>query len=152
MNEFQYKKPGGGFLKVLGVLFLVALIFGGIVFIGKRSYKKYKDNDANSDGNPLFLNRAATVNDFSFEQSVEATISNFKDSYILIPKSDIKNLKITIKYYDSSNNIVCTHISEVGNVYKSQSYTVSVNHTLSEIFQISKFQYTASGGTVSYFA
>lgn len=144
MGDNQSNKSGGGVkYLIVTLIVVVAVLCGGILFV-KFAYKR--------TGGRAPLNRSATVNDFTFEQSVEATISNFKDSYILIPKSDIKNLKITIKYYDSSNNIVCTHTSEVGNVYKSQSYTVSVNHTLSEIFQISTYSYTASGGTVSYFA
>ncbi|MCM1297049.1 MAG: hypothetical protein NC311_16035 [Muribaculaceae bacterium] len=152
MRKNQEKKSGSGFLTFLGVILLLAIIIGGTVFIVKCTNKKYFDSDANSDGNPILLNRAATVNDFEFEQSFEATLTNLKDSYILIPKSDIKNLKLTLKYYDSSNNLVCTHTSEVGDATKNHSYTVSVSHTLTDLFKIAKYQYTVSGGTVSYFS
>lgn len=152
MSDNQENKSRSRFLKVLGIVFIIVLIISGIVFVGKYAYKKHVDNYANTDGNPILMNRAATANDFNLEQSFEATLTSLKDSYILVPKTDIKDLKVTFKFYDSSNNLVCTHTEDVGNVYKSQSYTISISHSLSEIFRIEKFQYTSSGGTVSYFA
>lgn len=152
MSENQDRKSGSCLKSLIIALIIIAALIGGGVFLVKCYYKKYVDNDANTDGNPVLLNRAATVNDFQFEQSVEATLTSLKDSYILIPNTDIKNLKLTLKYYDSSNKVVCTHTSELGNVYKSQSYTISISHSFTDLFKISKYQCTVSGGTVSYFA
>lgn len=146
------KKSSGGFLKALGIIFLVILIIGGVVFFGKCVYKKYIDNDSNSDGNPVLLNRAATTNDIQLEQSIEATLTNLKDSYIITPDVDINGLKLTFKFYDSSDNIVSTETKEIGNVAKSNDYTVSISHSLSDMLKIKKYQYYVSGGTVSYFA
>ena len=146
------EKKGGGFLKFLGVLFLIILIIGGAVFAVKCVMNKVTDDGINTDGNPVLLNRAATTNDFTLNQDVEATILNLKDSYILVPNVDIKNLSITFKYYDSSQKLLSTVTKDVGTVTKSSQYTVSVEHSLSEIFQINSYTYTVSGGTVSYFS
>ena len=146
------EKKGGGFLKFLGIFFLIILIIGGAVFAVKCAINKASDDGINTDGNPVLLNRAATTYDFTLEQDVEATILNLKDSYILIPNVDIKNLKITFKYYDGSNKLISTVSKDVGDVTKSSRYTVSVEHSLSEIFKINAYTYTVSGGTVSYFS
>lgn len=152
MSGNQDRKSGSCLKSLIITLIILAALIGGGVFLVKCAYKKYVDNDANTDGNPVLLNRAATVDDIQLEQSFEATLTSLKDGYILVPKTDIKNLKLTLRYYDSSNNLVCTHTSELGNVYKSQSYTFSVSHTFADLFKISKYQCTVSGGTVSYFA
>lgn len=91
------EKKGGGFLKFLGILFLIILIIGGAVFAVKCAINKTTEDGINTDGNPVLLNRAATTNDFTLNQDAEATILNLKDSYILIPNVDIKNLKINNK-------------------------------------------------------
>ena len=140
-----------GFLTFLGVVFLIILIIGGIVFVSKCAINKATDGETNTDGNPVLLNRAATINDFTLTESIEASITNLKESYILVPNVDIKNLEITFKYYDSSNNLVSTKTKIVGDVTKSSEYTVSIEHSLSEILKISKVSYYVSGGTVSYF-
>lgn len=144
-------KRNHGFLTFLGVVFLILLIIGGVIFIAKCTIKQANDGEFNSDGNPVSLNRAATVNDFTLTESISATISNLKESYKLVPNEDIKNLEITFKYYDSNNNIIATKIKNIGNVTKSSEYTISVEHSLSEFFSISKYSYYVSGGTVSYF-
>lgn len=146
------QKNSGGFLKFLGIVFLIILIIGGIVFVTKCALDKTSDNGINTDGNPVLLNRAATLNDFTLTESVEATITNLKESYILIPNVDIKSLEITFKYYDSSNNLITTKTKNVGNVTKNSEYTVSIEHSLTEIFKISTVSYNVTGGTVSYFA
>ena len=146
------KKGGGGFLKFLGIVFLIILIIGGAVFAVKCAINKATDDGINTDGNPVLLNRAATTNDFELNQDVEATILNLKDSYILIPNVDIKNLTITFRYYDGSNKLISTVSKSIGDVTKSSRYTVSVEHSLSEIFKINSYTCTVSGGTVSYFS
>ena len=150
MNEGQEKK-NGGFLKFLGIVFLIILIVGGIVFFAKCIINEASDGEGNTDGNPVFLNRAATLNDFTLTESVEATITNLKESYILVSNVDIKNLEITFKYYDSSNNLIATKIKNVCNVIKSSEYIVSIEHSLTEIFTMATVSYYVSGGTVSYF-
>ena len=146
------KRQGGGFLKFLGILFLIVIIIGGIVFIAKCVINQASDEGINTDGNPVLLNRAATNNDFDLTESVEATILNLKETYILVSNVDIKDLEITFKYYDSSNKLITTKTKYIGNVTKGSEYTVSIEHTLSEIFSIDHLTYAPTSGTVSYFA
>lgn len=152
MSDNQTNKSSGGFLKFLGVIFLIVLIIGGVVFIGKCAYKKYGDSNANTDGNPILLTRAATVRDISVEQTVKADILLLKDTYIVVPNVDIKNLILMIEFYDSSESLIYTDTHNLGDVVKSQSYTVTVSHSLSGIMRISKYSYVVKGGTVSYFS
>lgn len=142
----------GSFLKFLGGLFLFIIIVGSIVFIAKCAVNKASDGEINTDGNPVLLNRAATLNDITLTESVEATITNLKESYILIPNVDIKNLELTFKYYDSSNNLLSTKTKNIGTVSKGSQYTVSIEHTFTELLTISSVSYSVSGGTVSYFS
>ena len=121
------------------------------MFFAKCIINEASDGEGNTDGNPVVLNRAATLNDFTLTESVEATITNLKESYILVSNVDIKNLEITFKYYDSSNNLIATKIKNVGNVIKSSEYIVSIEHSLTEIFTMATVSYYVSGGTVSYF-
>lgn len=150
MNNEQ-KENTGGFLKFLGIIFLIIIIVGSVVFVAKCALNKASDGEFNTDGNPVLLNRAATLNDFTLTESVEATITNLKESYILVPNVDIKDLEITFKYYDSSRNHITTKTKTIGNVTKSSEYTVSIEHSLSEIFKISTVSYNVTGGTVAYF-
>lgn len=145
-------KKNHGFLTFLGVIFLIILIAGGFIFIAKCAIDKASDGEFNTDGNPVLFNRAATLNDFTLTESVEATITNLKESYILVPNVDIKNLEITFKYYDSSKSLITTKTKIIGNVTKSSEYIVSIEHSLSEIFKISSVSCYVTGGTVSYFA
>ncbi len=152
MSNNNESKKSGGFLKALGVIFLILLIVGGTVFIGKYVYKKYGDNNANTDGNPILLTRAATINDISVEQTVKADILLLKDTYTIVPEVDIKNLKIMIEFYDSSESRIYSDTHTLGDVVKSQSYSITVNHSLSAIMRISKYSCKVTGGTVSYFS
>lgn len=150
MNNEQ-KGNNGGFLKFLGIIFVIILIVGGVVFVAKCTLNQASNGEFNTDGNPVLLSRAATLNDFTLTESVEATITNLKESYILVPNVDIKNLEITFKYFDSSKNQIATKTKTIGNVTKSSEYTVSIEHSLTEIFKISTVSYNVTGGTVSYF-
>lgn len=152
MSDNENKKSGGGFLKFLGVIFLIVLIIGGTVFIGKCAYKKYGDSNANTDGNPILLTRAAAYNDISVEQTVKATILFGKDTYVIVPNVDIKNLRVMLEFYDSSQSLIYTDTHTLGDVVKSQSYTITVSHSYSAINRISKYSYKVTGGSVSYFS
>lgn len=151
-QNYNTQKRSNGLLKAFVIILIIAAIVGGTVFVGKCALNKATNGGINTDGNPILLTRAATNNDIHLEQSIEASITNLKDSYIIIPNVDIKDLKITFKYYDSSKNLISTYTKEVGNVVKASSYTISVSHTLSETFTTSYYQYFVSGGTVSYFS
>lgn len=150
--ENNQSKSNGSFLKLLGVVFLILIITGGLVYAAKLMLNKATDGKANTDGNPVLLNRAATLNDFTLTESVESSIINLKESYILVPKVDIKNLEITFRYYNESDEIIVTKTKSVGNVKKSSEYTVSIEHSFSELMKIDYLKYSVSGGTVSYFS
>lgn len=151
MEENQ-NKPKGVFLKFLGVIFLLILIAGGIVFIAKCAINKASNQETNTDGNPILLNRAATLNDFELTENIGASILNLKESYTLIPNVDIKALELTFKYYDNSNNLISTKVKQIGDVTKSTEYTVSIEHSFSEMIKLEKVNYFVTGGTVSYFS
>ena len=139
-------KSNHGFIK-----FLVAILIIGAIIIGAVKLIDCAKNPDNSDGAIKPFSRSANNNDFQLEQSMEASILNLKDSYIIIPYCDISNLQITFTYYDSSGNILINKTKDVGSVIENSSYTITVEHTLSEFFSISKYSYSVTGGTVSYF-
>ena len=75
---------------------------------------------------------------------------NLKETFLVVPHSDIKKLQVTFKFYDDSNTIVKQVTKDVGNVVANSQYTVSISFTLSEIMNISKYSYDVVGGSVSY--
>lgn len=139
-------------LKIILFVVIPILIVGGTIFIAKYVINKKVDGGINTDGNPLLLNRAATLNDFTLTQDVEATIINLKESYILVPNIDIDNLEITFKYYDKSKNLISTKTKSVGKITKSSEYTISIEHSLTDLLKIDYVKYYVTGGTVSYFS
>ncbi|MBR4335863.1 MAG: hypothetical protein IKP74_05350 [Clostridia bacterium] len=136
--------------------FLIAIvIIAGVIFGGVKLFDMYSNRDsegkvANKDGNPVLLERSARFSDITVTESVEATIMNLKETFLVVPHSDIKKLQVTFKFYDDSNTIVKQVTKDVGNVVANSQYTVSISFTLSEIMNISKYSYDVVGGSVSY--
>lgn len=158
-NEEKYpsktveKKKGHPFLITLIVLALIGgSIFGVVKLVDySRSRSTNHNSEVNNDGNPVLMTRSATVNDISLSQDSEASITNLKDTYALIPKVDIKGLELKITYFKSNGTQIKSVTQSVGNVSKGSTYRFSISHTLSEIWNISKYTYSVIGGTVSYF-
>ncbi|MDE6441886.1 MAG: hypothetical protein K2L12_03920 [Clostridia bacterium] len=135
-----------GFLKFLIVILIIGIFIFSIV-----KFVDCLNNPHNSDGGTKLLSRSASNSDIKLEQSVEATIMNLKDSYIVIPNCDIQNLQITFTYYNSSGNALSSVTKDIGSVVENSSYTITIDHTISEIISIEKYSYSVTGGTVSYF-
>lgn len=150
------KEPAPKKSHPLLTVLIVFLVIGGLtcsgVFLAKYAAFKKSNGNTNRDGNPITLTRSATVNDFSFEQDVEATITNLKDTYKIVPKVDIKSLSIKISYYKQDNSLLKSVTQSIGDVYANSTHRFSVSHTLSDIYYMYKYSYNVVGGTVSYFS
>lgn len=148
------KKKGHPILTTLIVLTLiVGSIFGVVKLVDySRSKSTNYNSEVNNDGNPVLMTRSATVSDISLSQDTVATITNLKDTYALIPKVDIKGLELKITYFKSDGTQIKSVTQSVGNVSKGGTYRFSISHTLSEIWNMSKYTYSVIGGSVSYFA
>ncbi len=143
----QEKKSRHGFFK-----FIIAVLIICICLLGVVKAVDCAENPDNNDGITKPLSRSARLSDIKLENNVEATIMNLKDSYFLVPYHDIDDLQITFTYADDSGNILSRVTKDVGTVIKNSSYTITVEHTLSEMLAIRKYTYSVTGGTVSYFA
>ena len=142
---------------ILTTLIILTLIGGSIFGVAKlvdysRSKSTNHNSEVNNDGNPVLMTRSATVSDISLSQDSEATITNLKDTYALIPNVDIKGLELKITYFKSDETQIKSVTQSVGNVSKGSTYRFSIGHTLSEIWSMNKYTYSVIGGTVSYFA
>lgn len=148
------KKKGHPILTTLIVLALIGgSIFGVVKLVDySRSKSTNYNREVNNDGNPVLMTRSATVSDISLSQDTVATITNLKDTYALIPKVDIKGLELKITYFKSDGTQIKSVTQSVGNVSKGGTYRFSISHTLSEIWNMSKYTYSVIGGSVSYFA
>ena len=148
------KKKGHPILTTLIVLALIGgSIFGVVKLVDySRSKSTNYNREVNNDGNPVLMTRSATVSDISLSQDTVATITNLKDTYAIIPKVDIKGLELKITYFKSDETQIKSVTQSVGNVSKGGTYRFSISHTLSEIWNMSKYTYSVIGGSVSYFA
>lgn len=133
----------------LVIAIIVGVIFGIIKIIDIYSNRDGEGNVANKDGNPILLERAARYSDISVTESTEASLSNLKDTYIVVPRYNIKNLQITFSFYNDSGEKIKQITKDLGNVVANSQYTITVGHTLSELSNITKYGYSVTGGSVS---
>ncbi len=155
-NETQpHKHTNHTVLKFFTIFVAILFAVNSVLYCIYKLYNKFdRNNEINTDGNPLLLNRSATTNDFTLVTDIEATITNLTISYILIPKYDIKNLEISFTFYNKSNKIIATKKKYISKVNQNTQYDISLPLTLSEFTNWNGYEpnYYVSGGTVSYFA
>lgn len=141
----------------LAVFILLIVIFLSIVFVAAFSDAcdstggKSSSGGKNSTSSSQPFSRSATISDITIEEQYEFPINiNLK----IRPNCDIKNLQLTIKYYDENNRLLKTQTKTVGNVIEGGEYNVQLlltDFSFSEIWDISYTRTSVSGGTVSYF-
>ena len=98
---------------------------------------------------PKILSRDATINDISIDMSQEISLNM---NYIIIPQTDIKDLELTFKFYDSSRICLSTKVKNIGNVKEGIPYTVSISLTefsFWDLFKIQSANVRVTNGTVS---
>ena len=137
-----------GFLK--GLLIYLAVIIA-VLYIGQ--IVDCVANSSNKDGwiNPF--SRTAKTDDIQVSQSLEF---NLNDNYTVRACTyNIKNLEITVHFFDSSNREVTSKTSIIGNIeaFSEKKFSFSLSEfSASEIFTIRKWNATVTGGTISWFS
>lgn len=91
--------------------------------------------------------KKATINDVIITDTFD-----LKGVYLqIIPKEDIENLKITIRFYNTSDNVIKSQTIEIGDVNDDQIYTKKLSFSgleISEILQINYIRCEVSEGTI----
>ena len=131
--------------------FLIALPICCVVVIAGINAVEFVTNKTNPDGAKSIFRRSADYKDVIIEHGYEFDIS---DNYEITPRADIKNLKITINFLNSSNKVITSKTKVVGNVKAKSHYKLSFSlseFTASEILTIRYWNSEITGGTVSYF-
>lgn len=153
INEPNRKKSHG-FLKFLIVVLIIgAIVFGLVKCIEYHSSVNSITSQGNSDGNTHLLSRSARNSDISVDSDLN--LSSFGAKYIIMPKTDIDDLEITVNFLDENNNVLTSFEQTLGDVKESVQVSFSIS-----LFDVSltvalKTRYetwTVTGGTVSYFA
>lgn len=139
--------PKNGFLKRFIIYLVVAVI---ALYIAQAI--DCLTNKANKDGwiNPF--TRTARTNNVFVDQSIEFNLS---DNYTVKPYYDIKNLEITVFFYDKGNNLISNKTKTVGDIKANtvNNFSFALNEfSASEILKITKWNAEVTGGTISYFA
>ena len=125
-------------------------IVAAFIFIAIKIIENI-NNPSHTDGNKNPLSRSAQKSDITITQSTNFSLS---DTYKLTPNCDISNLQITMQFYNSSHNLVTSKIKTIGNVQQNTEYSFSFSlteYSFSEILEIKYWNYSVTGGTVSYF-
>lgn len=144
--------PGLTVFIILVAIFLTSLLLiFSIGAINDCNGNKSSSGGKNSTSSSQPFSRSATISDITIEEQYEFPINiNLK----IRPNCDIKNLQLTIKYYDENNRLLKTQTKTVGNVIEGGEYNVQLlltDFSFSEIWDISYTRTSVSGGTVSYF-
>lgn len=155
-NHKDEKWPTG--LKIFLAIIIILAIIGSVIGIvlGHLPINNKNQNSTNNgnqivntDDNKL-LSRNANINDIN----IVWHDNSLSYSGTVVPKTDIENLVLTFKFYDSNKNTVKTIEKRFGNITKNQQYDFTI--TMSELgystaLKISGVRYNVSSGQVKYF-
>ena len=136
------------FSSCLVKLLIFLLIAGSLLFLGITTIQKIANPNKSNAG---LFEREASIKDFAFDEKYSFPVSV---EYSVTPYYDIEDLQITFYYHNSSGNVFETHVKQLGNVVRGQTYTFKVSLTefsASEIASFSHGTYTVTRGTISYF-
>ena len=136
-----------GFLK--GLLIYLAVIIG-VLYIAQ--VVDCVTNSSNKEGwiNPF--SRTARYGDVYVSQSIEFNLS---DNYTVTAHYDIKDLRITIHFFDSNDREITNKTSLIGDIKSNSKTKFSFNlneFSASEIFTIRTWNAEVTGGNISTFA
>lgn len=138
------RRNGGLIFACIGSFVSLVGISLGIIFIGNKSINTNSSNVPN-----ILTERKATSDDYTFNQSEEATLTTLKDTYKILPKYDIKDLQIEITYYkESLSDVVKKTTIEFSSVTKGSTYYKEITHTISEMMSIKRYSYKTLSGKV----
>lgn len=141
-----------GFLKFLIAILLIAAIVLSVIKIVDCAR-----NPENKDGLTHIASRSARKSDLAMQDPENLIELLLLGQIIFIPLSDIKNLELEFRLYNSSNNLIFSKVSNVGNVYENTKFYIYFSPP--EMTQITLIlpsikndDWAVIGGTVSYFA
>lgn len=133
------------------IVFAIAIAL--IIFITGSITDCAKKNKDDDNSEPEIFERAATTNDIDFDYSIEAL--NLSVKIYIIPKVNINNLSLDIKFYDADYNKIKTLIKPLGNVEEGErtEFTISLaEFSISQILTINYVSWNIESGTVYIFS
>ncbi len=144
IQEPENELPPNKHAKVIKSFFIAIIV----IFLMLAVFYVVGNQIKNDGGIKL---RDATEKDINLSQSIEASIATLQDAYVLIPLYDIDDLELTFTYYDKSEKILSRVTKNLGDVWKDRTYYITIEHSLSEFFQMEKYSYRVTNGTISLF-
>ena len=123
-------------------VFLLLAIILGVCF--------HLVNVYNTSPDQKLFKRAATKADVTIESNSSGLLGY---KIVLVPKVDIDDLEVTLKFYTEDRELIKSIPLRFGNVKEGEQYQQefgATDFTFSELFVLSYFTYEVTGGTVSY--
>ena len=155
-NTNEKKHSHGCLITLIVLLILGACIFGVVKYIQYQDSNQpvdgYGTTQGNTDGNNKLLSRSANNNDVTI--SDELDLASLGGKYTVMPKTDIKNLEITVNFLDKNKKLLKSHVESLGNVKEGvqASFSISLfDMGLSVAWNTEYQTVVVTGGTVSYF-
>ena len=134
-------------------LFVIAAIIITIILVinSVENYKQdgsYKNNN-NTNSSINILKRDATVNDIEISENID--LQELSYTLYITAKSDIKNLELTLNFYDKNNDLLKSKTITLGDLKEGEQVKRNIPITdFPNIFKLDKVSITVSNGTVSY--
>lgn len=159
MNETNDNKKSHHYWIILVVLLVVlfACVFGIAKFVNYRQSQNVVDGNGtvqgNTDGNKKLFSRSVNNGDIIVDSELD--LSNFGSKFVVMPQTDIKDLKLTINFLDGNGNQLTSKDKFLGNVKQGVSVSFSISLLDLGVSVGWNTEYTTiavTGGTVSYFA
>ncbi len=138
-------------------LFLVLLVLVGSFFGITSCVKHFQADTGTSNGTssgvnkPQIFSRNANNGDINVGDT-KLNLGSLGQDFVFLANANIKNLELTLKFYDKGNNLIATKTKFFSSVSKGNEYTFTValtDFSLSDTFKINRVSIGVTGGTVS---